>query len=313
MATDKYDLHTIDYSVQGWDSILATDMEKLDEVIHSRIKITVGETIAQYDVVYLASNGKCSKAQADGVHQPAVGVALVSAVLDDEIRIQRLGPITNPAWAWATIGVPVYLDPSTPGAITDVSPGVHVQRVGLVLSATSIFAWTDLIGTGNLQNLVEDLTPQLGGPLEMNEKTILVDAVLADDHSWTGPTQEVTVGEQVTIFSTLYLKADGKYWKIDADAEATAKGKIVMATATINADASGLVLLPSALSFIRDDSTGKWTVTGAGDEMFLSLTAGRLTNDVSAYSTGDIVRIAGYMETAVILNFNVDKTYIEIA
>lgn len=310
MATDKYDLHTIDYSVQGWDSILATDMEKLDEVIHSRILATAGEAIALYDAVYLESDGKYDKALADGSQQPAIGLALESAVLDDEIRIQRLGPITNVAWAWATVGAMVYLDASTPGAVTDVCPELCCQRIGIVLSATSIFIW---ISPMRASCLVEDLTPQLGGPLEMNEKTILVDAVLADDHSWTGPTQEVTVGEHVTIFDTLYLKADGKYWKIDADAEATAKGKIVMATATINADASGLVLLPSALSFIRDDSTGKWTVTSAGDEMFLSLTAGRLTNDVSAYSTGDIVRIAGYMETAVILNFDVDKTYIEIA
>lgn len=420
MATDKYDLHTIDYSVQGWDAIMTTDMEKLDAVIHSRILITAGETIAQYGAVYLESDGKYDKAQADGTQQPALGLALESAVLNDEIRIQRLGPITNAGWAWATVGAKVYLDPSTPGDLTDTEPNFNAQMIGIVLSATSIFLWVDpsyvydselrftstteltiaagvvtktqawhtidtqdddpsddlvtinggtdgyiLViraenaartvvlkhGTGNLElggsditladtdlmvpliydgtlskwvlmgasaaggisNVVEDLTPQLGGPLEMNEKTILVDAVLTDDHSWTGPTQLVTVGEIVAIFDPLYLKADGKYWKTDADAEATAKGKIVMATAAISADASGIVLLPSALSFIRDDSTAKWTVTAAGDEMYLSTAIGELTNDVSGYTTGDIVRITGYMETAVILNFDVDKTYVEIS
>ena len=314
MATDKYDLHTIDYSVQGWDAILTTDMEKLDDIIHSRILITVGESIAQYDAVYLESDGKYDKALADGTQQPALGLALESAALDDGIRIQRSGPITNIGWSWATVGAKVYLDASTPGALTDVEPGSNVQMMGVVLSATSIFIWIDLtVGETALQNIVEDLTPQLGGPLEMNEKTILVDAVLTDDHSWTGPTQSITVGENVAIFDTLYLKSDGKYWKIDADAEATAKGKIVMATAAISADASGIVLLPSALSFIRDDSTAKWTVTAAGNEMYLSTAVGELTNDVSGYTTGDIVRIAGYMETAVILNFDVDKTYIEIA
>ena len=313
MATDKYDLHTIDYSVQGWDAILTTDMEKLDAVIHSRILITAGETLAQYDAVYLESDGKYDKAQADGTQQPALGFALESAVLDDEIRIQKLGPLTNVGWAWATVGAKVYLDASTPGALTDVEPGSNIQMMGIVLSATSIFIWIDpTVGGVGLQNVIEDLTPELGGPLEMNEKTILVDAVLTDDHTWTGPTQLVTVGEIVAIFDTLYLKSDGKYWKIDADAEATAKGKIVMATAAINADASGIALLPSALSFIRDDSTAKWTVTAAGDEMYLSIAVGELTNDVSGYTTGDIVRIIGYMETDVILNFNVDKTYVEI-
>jgi len=166
---------------------------------------------------------------------------------------------------------------------------------------------------GKIANLSEDTTPALGGPLELNEKTILVDAVLGTDATWTGPTQVITAGEELTIGEVAYLKSDGKYWLADADAEATADTKLVMATATIAADATGLVLLPSALSFMRVDATTEWTVTGAGDVMFLSLTAGELTNDVSAYTTLDIVRICGYMETATILNFDVDKTYIEVA
>jgi len=148
--------------------------------------------------------------------------------------------------------------------------------------------------------------------LQLNEKTILVDAILVSDHTWTGPTQSITAGENLAIFETAYLKSDGKYWRVDADAVATSKSKIVMATAAINADASGIVLLPSALSFIRDDSTDKWTVTSAGDEMFLALAVGELTNDVSGYTTLDIVRIVGYMETSVILNFNVSKVYLEV-
>ena len=166
--------------------------------------------------------------------------------------------------------------------------------------------------TGEISNVVEDTTPQLGGTLEINEKAILIDVALSTDHTWTGPTQLITAGENLAIFETAYLKSDGKYWRIDADAEATAKGKIVMATAAISADATGIVLLPGEFSFIRDDSTTEWTVTAAGDTMFLSTTVGDLTNDISGYTTGDIGRVAGYMETATILNFNVDKTWIKI-
>ena len=143
MATDKYDLHTIDYSVQGWDSILATDMERLDDVIHSHIEATAGEAIAQYDAVYLESDGKYDKALADGSQQPAMGLALESASLDDAFRLQRIGPLTNAGWTWVTVGARVYLDGTTPGALTDVKPGSDVQMIGIVLSTTSIFIWID--------------------------------------------------------------------------------------------------------------------------------------------------------------------------
>ena len=165
---------------------------------------------------------------------------------------------------------------------------------------------------GYMTDLSDDASPTLAGTLEINEKAILIDAALSSDHTWTGPTQLITAGENLAIFETAYLKSDGKYWRIDADAEATAKGKIVMATAAISADATGIVLLPGEFSFIRDDSTTEWTVTAAGDTMYLGLTTGELTNDISGYTTGDIGRVAGYMETSVILNFNVDKTWIKI-
>lgn len=185
---------------------------------------------------------------------------------------------------------------------------------GLYLkSTTSGIEWATASGGGGIDNIVEDTKPQLGGTLELNEKAILVDAVLASDHTWTGSIQSVTAGEELTIGETAYLKSDGKYWLANADAEVTADTKLVMATTTISGDATGIVLLPSALSFFRDDSTTEWTITAAGDTMFLSTTGGELTNDVSGYTTGDIVRICGYMETATVLNFDVDKTFVEVA
>lgn len=143
MATDKYDLHTIDYSVQGWDAIMTTDMEKIDDVVHTNILGVAGETMTKYNAVYLESDGKYDKALADGVQQPVIGLVLVSAVLNDEIRIQRVGSITNSGWAWLSVKKKVYLDPSTPGALTDVRPDSNAQMVGIVLSSTSIFIWVD--------------------------------------------------------------------------------------------------------------------------------------------------------------------------
>ena len=146
MTTSRYDLHTIDYSVQGWDSILATDMEKLDDIIPTRSIVTLGETIAAYDALYLkAVDSKWYKAQADGIKQPTLGLACESGALDDEIRLHRMGEITNTSWSWANIGSPIYLDPTTAGALTQTQPASNPQLVGYALSATKMLALISMI------------------------------------------------------------------------------------------------------------------------------------------------------------------------
>ena len=143
-------------------------------------------------------------------------------------------------------------------------------------------------------------------------KPMVVTTILSADGTWTGPTQTITAGENLAKFELAYLKSDGKYWRADADAADTSKGKLVMATAAISADATGLVLLSDPTSFIRDDATTKWTVTAAGDVMYVSLAVGEITNDISAYTAWDVLRVVGFMETATILHFNVDSMYAEL-
>lgn len=139
MTTPKYDLNDVDFSVQGWDTIMGGDMDILDAVIHTRIAGLGGEISAQYSAMYLKNDGKYWKAQADGSKQPCMGLALESVAADVAFRLQRIGPITNAGWAWATVGGLVFLDPTTPGALTQTDPVINRNIVGVALSATSIF------------------------------------------------------------------------------------------------------------------------------------------------------------------------------
>ena len=138
MTTTRYDLHTIEYSTQGWDSVMNTDMQKLDDVIQSRITATLGETVVAYNALYLNADGKFYKALANGSSQPALGLAVEGGDLDDEIRLHVMGEITNTSWTWATPGAKLYLSTTVSGAITDVEPGSNIQAVGYSLSATKI-------------------------------------------------------------------------------------------------------------------------------------------------------------------------------
>jgi hypothetical protein len=143
MTTTKYDFPNLDISTQGWDVIITSLIEQLDADIHTRIYGTGGETAAQYSAMYLKSDGKYWKAQADGSKQPCMGLAIESVSAAVAFRLQRIGPITNAGWSWANVGKPVYLDPSTPGALTQTDPITNRNIIGIALSATSIFIMLD--------------------------------------------------------------------------------------------------------------------------------------------------------------------------
>lgn len=138
--TAKYDLDLTDYSVTGWNGILKSGMEELDGYLHTRILATLGETVAAYESVYLKSDGKYWKSKAAATQQPTIGLAIEAGNADDEIRIQRVGPITNVGWSWSGgVGGKIYVSDATDGALVETRPLAFAQRIGFVLSATSIF------------------------------------------------------------------------------------------------------------------------------------------------------------------------------
>jgi len=125
------------------------------------------------------------------------------------------------------------------------------------------------------------------------------------DHAASGDTISATAGENVAIGDLCYLKNDGKFWLADADAEATSKGMLALATAAIAAEATGVFL---TYGKYRDD-TWNWTVA---QELYIHTTGGNPTGTRPAGS-GDIVRIIGHGYTVDILFFNPDQTYLELA
>ncbi|MCJ7747921.1 MAG: hypothetical protein MUP27_09260 [Desulfobacterales bacterium] len=153
MTTEKYDLHTIDYSIQGWDAIMATDMEKIDAMIPTRIIGTLGETVLAYQAVMQKSDTKWYKAKADGTLQPCQGLAVEGGGDTDEIRIHRMGELLDEngdpvdILSGATAGAPVYLDPDTAGALTQTPPSDNVQIIGYALTATNLLVIIEPVAT----------------------------------------------------------------------------------------------------------------------------------------------------------------------
>jgi hypothetical protein len=116
---------------------------------------------------------------------------------------------------------------------------------------------------------------------------------------WYQGTSTPTAGD------VYYLDSSGNWAATDADAVATSKGMLAVAAGT-DSDVNGMVI--KGFVYLATDSGGS-----VGDPVYLHTTAGKLTNDVSGYTTGDVVRIAGYKVATNIVYFNPSNDFIVLA
>jgi hypothetical protein len=192
--------------------------------------------------------------------------------------------------------------PLTVGASTIVG---RKSTGGIVaLTKAEVLAIINVADGANvgLTDIVNDTTPQLGGNLDLNGKAISTTTPTAD--TWEGPVRTLTAHENVTLGQLCYMNTDGEAALTDADAAATMPGWCI-ATGTINANNSGVFLLPSALSTIHLHALAPgWTVgslvyagSGAGPH-----TAGAL-NQTPPAGDSDVVQIVGVALAADILLF----------
>jgi len=116
---------------------------------------------------------------------------------------------------------------------------------------------------------------------------------------WYQGTSTPTAGD------VYYLDSSGNWAATDADAVATSKGMLAVAAGT-DSDVNGMVI--KGFVYLATDSGGS-----VGDPVYLHTTTGKLTNDVSSYTTGDVVRIAGYKVATNIVYFNPSNDFIVLA
>lgn len=181
--TQKYDLVEIDYETTGWTGDLTTNMQILDDEIHSRFMATLGETVAEGDAIYQDTDAKWYQALADGTQQPAQGLAVEGGDLDDEIRAQRVGPFQKTGWRFK-VPYKLWLDDTTPGALSHHKPAADDQLVGFAIAGDTIFL--------TLSNL-EDVGPAFFGTTT---------TVSTTSSSTSSTTQTTTSSSQTTTSSS---------------------------------------------------------------------------------------------------------------
>jgi hypothetical protein len=140
-------------------------------------------------------------------------------------------------------------------------------------------------------------------------------ACMTDDVTWnkdpgtgvaSGEKVAGTAGEILVFGDLVYFKSDGKWWKTDADAAATAGGVcLALALGSYAAEAAGVFLLHGFA-----ESSG-WSIT-VGAALYVSTSPGIMTTTAPSGS-GDTVRVVGYGHDATTLYFFPDNAWVEVA
>ena len=134
--------------------------------------------------------------------------------------------------------------------------------------------------------------------------TVGINESLASDHTASGIIVSMTAGESLVFGDIVYFKVGGKCWKADATNGSAAYPAMGMAIATISADAAGDILLNGTA---RDDSWASLTVGGV---LYLSKTAGTMTQSYAAYTTDDVIQVLGIATNATRIYFNPSSDYL---
>ena len=136
-------------------------------------------------------------------------------------------------------------------------------------------------------------------------KSAVLDPTLGTNSTATGIViDDQTAGENLVFGDLVYFKSDSKWWKANATSAATTDGMLGLVLETINAQATGKILIKG---FVRYDT---WNFTVA-QWLYVGETDGTITGTAPS-DTGDQVRKIGTAYTADIIYFNPDSTIVEI-
>ena len=277
---------------------------------------TAGEDLPQYTLVYRGNDDAWHKADADAVATtPSIGLTLSAIESGKKGKILMWGYVGNSDWTWTTGGAngKIYAS-ATAGELTQTAPtgdGDIVQCVAVAFFSTGI--WFDpTIGSGT--PILHAASHMSGGADETRDMEF--NPLTMADLTAEGLKAIVTVGENVVKGDTLYMKADGKYWKSDADAAASMPACVLVIAATIAADASGIVLHEG---YYRNDDLYDWTL-GNGEANLLfpdegtGGTAGTIVQLASQPAgSGDQVQVVGWVVTANIIYFRPSLELVQVA
>lgn len=145
----------------------------------------------------------------------------------------------------------------------------------------------------------------------LTNKTIqapLIDYVIepASDDTYEGEaTNDINAGDTIAQWDLTYLDSTSGRWEFaDADAVATSGGVLLALAAAAGTDGNPMNVVFRGV--VRNDG---WTWSGAGKPLYVSTTAGGMT-ETAPSGASDVIRVVGYTLSDDAIYFNPDNTWV---
>lgn len=285
--------------------ILQDTTESIEAVLDGAVAANQPEFVAAYADSTAAALDELSS---NGVLNSTTDVELVAAPAASTKRVVKEISIYNKDTASVTLTVK-FVDGANERIIWSgvVGTGITWTLSGSEANNISDANATDLTDSGDTTLHYHTTDRNRANHAGVDN----IDMIPGSDHSATGNVSDsINAGETIAAFESVYLKSDGEWWQTDADDLTKVEGMLAIALES-GTDGNALnVALPG--SYIRDDS---WTWT-IGSPIYISATAGALTQTKPDSDGGEFVREVGYAVTADVMRFEpkeMEKLYALLA
>lgn len=145
----------------------------------------------------------------------------------------------------------------------------------------------------------------------VTNKTIqapLIDYVIepASDDTYEGEaTNDINAGDTIAQWDLVYLDSTSGRWEFaDADAASTSGGVLLALAAASGTDGNPMNVVFRGV--VRNDG---WTWSGAGKTLYVSTTAGGMT-ETAPSGASDVIRVVGYTLSDDAIYFNPDNAWV---
>jgi hypothetical protein len=182
------------------------------------------------------------------------------------------------------------------------------EKVRLAKGTANQVYWMNAGATAPEWALLASLQAYLLSVALPENTALILDAALSADGKYSGIVEEGTAGVALGFgYLAYYSVADSRWELADADAAATAFGKLGLCVLAAADGAATKILLWGKIN-----AASLFPTLTVGAPVFVSTSAGHV-QVAAPTGSGDIVRIVGYGNTADELFFCPDKTYLELA